>query len=293
MLAIDLRYFIIAGLTYFVFYIWLKERYHCAKIQWRYPENKHLRREIIYSMISMVISGLSAGIILWTDTHGYSLRYKNISDYGWFYYFFSIVVMIFMHDAYFYWTHRLMHWKPLFKHVHKIHHLSVNPSPFAAFAFHPVEGIVEAGIVPLIAFTLPHHLSAIIAFVTYSTLLNVMGHAGYEFFPKRFIRHWLFKWHNSSTHHNMHHSHVKYNFGLYFNFWDKAFGTNHKDYVAKFERVVTLRDEKELEQKAIAADARAARKAAQQLKLQIKEPVLAIEKSEKSEPAQKRQAVSA
>ncbi len=27
-----------------------------------------------------------------------------------------------LHDAWFYWTHRLLHWGPLYKHVHYIHH---------------------------------------------------------------------------------------------------------------------------------------------------------------------------
>jgi sterol desaturase/sphingolipid hydroxylase (fatty acid hydroxylase superfamily) len=125
--------------------------------------------------------------------------------------------------------------------VHKTHHLSVNPTPFAAYAFHPVEAVIEVAIIPLVAFTIPHHTSAITIFSLYSLLLNVIGHLGYEFFPRGFARHWLFKWHNTSTHHNMHHRLVKYNYGLYFNFWDRIMHTNHPNYEESFDEVVEKR----------------------------------------------------
>lgn len=34
----------------------------------------------------------------------------------------TIVALDYLHDAWFYWTHRLLHWKPLYRHVHAIHH---------------------------------------------------------------------------------------------------------------------------------------------------------------------------
>lgn len=33
-----------------------------------------------------------------------------------------IVALDYLHDAWFYWTHRALHWRPLYKHVHAIHH---------------------------------------------------------------------------------------------------------------------------------------------------------------------------
>lgn len=33
-----------------------------------------------------------------------------------------IVVLDYLHDAWFYWTHRMLHWGPLYRHVHYIHH---------------------------------------------------------------------------------------------------------------------------------------------------------------------------
>lgn len=240
------RYLMFAGSFYLFFYVWKNKKYWYAKIQQRYPEKKHVIREIINSFITIMIFGVVIMLMKWASKNGLTLVYEPINKHGYAYYFFSIILMIFMHDTYFYWTHRLMHWKPLFKWVHKTHHLSTNPTPFAAYAFHPVEALVEIGIIPLIVFTIPYHSSAVTIFSLYALLLNVMGHLGYELFPKGFASHKIFRWHNTSTHHNMHHRLVKCNYGLYFNFWDRVMKTNHPNYEKSFEDIVEKREREKM-----------------------------------------------
>jgi lathosterol oxidase len=241
LLRLAVRYLLFAGSFYLVFYVWKNKTIWRAKIQQRYPENKHVIREIVNSFITIVIFGLVIMSVIYASKAGLTRIYTNISDKSYGYYIFSIVLMILMHDTYFYWTHRAMHWKPLFKAVHKTHHLSTNPTPFAAYAFHPLEAIIEIGIVPLIAFTIPYHGTALTLFSLYSLLLNVTGHLGFELFPKGFVGNKLFKWHNTSTHHNMHHRLVKCNYGLYFNIWDRLMCTNHPEYEKTFNEVVKKR----------------------------------------------------
>lgn len=240
------RYFLFAGLFYLFFYVWKNKKYWYAKIQQRYPLNKHILREVFYSLVTMFIFGVIIILVMVAGKNGLTRVYADIGKYGYAYFFFSIVLMIFIHDTYFYWTHRLMHWKPLFKLAHKTHHLSTNPTPFAAYAFHPIEAVVEVGIIPLIAFTLPYHALALVIFSVYALLLNVTGHLGFELFPKGFTRHRLFKWHNTSTHHNMHHRLVKCNYGLYFNIWDRLMKTNHPGYDQNFDAVVEKREKNKL-----------------------------------------------
>eukprot|EP01037_Dinobryon_pediforme_P018424 gene18424-18698_t len=248
MFNISIRYLLFTGIFYLFFYVWKNKRFWNAKIQQRFPENKHILNEIKYSFVTILIFGAVILSVIWAGKQGLTQVYQPIDKFGYGYYFFSILLMIFLHDTYFYWTHRLMHWKPLFKVVHKTHHLSVNPTPFAAYAFHPLEALVEVGIIPLIAFTIPHHASAITIFSLFSLLLNVTGHLGYELFPKGFASHWLFKWHNTSTHHNMHHRLTKCNYGLYFNFWDTLMKTNHPAYIENFNAVVEKRIQGRLNQ---------------------------------------------
>ncbi|MEO6633774.1 MAG: sterol desaturase family protein [Mucilaginibacter sp.] len=251
LLNIAVRYLLFTGSFYLVFYVWKNRRYWASKIQQRYPEKQHIFREIKYSFFTVLIFGVIIMLTVMAGMKGLTLVYAPVAKYGWFYYFISIALMILLHDTYFYWTHRLMHWKPIFKYVHKVHHLSINPTPFAAYAFHPVEAVVEVGIIPLIAFTIPHHATTIVIFGLYSLLLNVAGHLGYELFPKGFASHILFKWHNTSTHHNMHHRLVKCNYGLYFNFWDRIMSTNHPTYEDSFDQVVEQREQGKLIREAL------------------------------------------
>lgn len=235
------QYLLFTGLIYFIFYAWKSKKLWAYKIQQRYPENKHVLREIGYSISTLLILGGIIVMMVWGNKHHLTKTYSPIDKYGYGYYALSLLIMIVIHDTYFYWGHRLMHWKPIFKYVHKTHHLSINPTPFAAYAFHPVEALFQMGIAPLLVLTIPHHISVISIFASYSLLLNVGGHLGHEFFPKWVIHHKIFKWHNTATHHNMHHTNFKTNFGLYFNFWDAVMKTNHPHYENHFEQVVNQR----------------------------------------------------
>jgi sterol desaturase/sphingolipid hydroxylase (fatty acid hydroxylase superfamily) len=69
------------------------------------------------------------------------------------------------------------------------------------------------------------HLGAVIAFSFVAIGMNVLGHLGFEFYPAWFASHPVFKWLNTSTHHNHHHKISRGNYALYFTFWDKVMGT--------------------------------------------------------------------
>lgn len=239
------RYILVAGLAYMVFYVWWKRKFITKKIQQSFPPIKNINREFKYSCLTMLIFSLVGLGIAIARMNGYTLIYSNYHAYPKGYFMCSILLAILIHDTYFYWTHRLMHYKNIFKYVHRIHHLSHNPTPLAAFSFHPVEAIIEAGILPLIAFVLPMHLGAILIYLLYMIIMNVMGHCGFEFFPKWFVKIPPFKWYNTSVHHNMHHHYAKGNYGLYFNIWDRIMKTNHLEYEKTFEEV-TSREEKEV-----------------------------------------------
>lgn len=233
----SIRYLFFAGFAYLLFYVWNKKSFYRFKIQLRFPKRENISTEIKYSFISIFIfSLLIAGTVL-LSRFGYTRIYKNFSQHSVWYFIASIFIAILIHDTYFYWTHRLMHWKKIFPYVHRIHHLSHNPTPLAAYSFHPAEAIIEAGIIPVMAFVIPIHPAALGIFSLYSILMNIMGHLGYELFPAKFANsHWI-KWHNSSTHHNMHHHYSKCNYGLYFSIWDRMMGTLHKQYESTFKNI--------------------------------------------------------
>ena len=183
------RYFIVAGLSFLLFYVIFKSTLTQKKIQERFPAAKDYLREIFYSIITILIFGIVPVVFIFNESVSkYTLLYKDIAAMGWVYYFSVFPVMLFMHDTYFYWIHRLMHNKVLFKWFHLVHHRSTNPSPWAAYAFHPLEAILEAGILVVFLFTLPMHRTNFAIFFLFMIVYNVYGHLGWELYPKKFTR---------------------------------------------------------------------------------------------------------
>jgi sterol desaturase/sphingolipid hydroxylase (fatty acid hydroxylase superfamily) len=236
--AHSLRYLLFAGSAYFAFYVWFRRRVIGRKIQAAFPKSADLRREISYSLLSFIVF-CGAGLLTLTLYRlGWAQLYLKIDRYGWPYLGFSVIALIFLHDTWFYWTHRLMHWKLLFPTFHRVHHLSHNPTPWASFAFHPLEALVQAIIFPLAVLVLPLHPLAALLWLVYMTAMNVLGHLGLEILPAGFVRNRFWRWHNTSVHHNMHHRYVHCNYGLYFNIWDRWMGTNHPRYEEEYDRLV-------------------------------------------------------
>jgi sterol desaturase/sphingolipid hydroxylase (fatty acid hydroxylase superfamily) len=129
-----------------------------------------------------------------------------------------------------------------------VHHLSTDPSPLAAFSFHPLEAMAEGGVYVVFAFLLPLHLAALWSWQVIQLIMNVIAHLGYEIYPKGFNTHWLFRFKTPSTHHNMHHEKFHGNYGLYFTWWDKIFKTEFKDYNQTYEGIQQKISEKEPEE---------------------------------------------
>jgi sterol desaturase/sphingolipid hydroxylase (fatty acid hydroxylase superfamily) len=213
---------------------------HHRRISDRRIGSRQVGREILQSLRSIAIFGVVTGAVVYAGLCGWTQLYENVSDYGWGWLFVSIVVMIILHDTYFYWTHRLLHHQRLYRVVHHTHHLSTNPTPWAAYAFSSMEAFVQAGIGPLIVFTIPVHPAAFALFMVWQIAFNVFGHCGYEIFPRWFLRSPIGRILNSPTHHALHHEKFRANFGLYFNVWDRLMGTNDPDYERRFEMVTDI-----------------------------------------------------
>ena len=53
-----------------------------------------------------------------------------------------VLVAPIIHEVHFFFIHRLIHWGPLYRWVHSVHHNSINPSPWSSLSMHPVEGLL-------------------------------------------------------------------------------------------------------------------------------------------------------
>ncbi|GLC45014.1 hypothetical protein PLESTB_001743700 [Pleodorina starrii] len=155
-----------------------------------------------------------------------------------------VALLDYLHDTWFYWTHRLLHWGPLYRHVHYIHHKSKAPSAFTGYSFHLVEALIVFANEVLVCFMFPLHMGLHRLYHLYTTLIHEGGHVGYELAPfiptleglvtlaARGVRprggaSW---WLNTVQHHDLHHRFPTRHFSLYFTHWDRLCGTLHPAY---------------------------------------------------------------
>ena len=234
---IAIRYFVLAGIVWFIWYVLLRDKISYKKIQLRFPISKDYQREIFYSIITMTIFASVPTLILGTSFRAHTQVYTNMQDHSMLWFWLAFPLMLIIHDTYFYWMHRLMHHPKLFVLFHLLHHKSVNPSPWAAYAFYPTEAVVEAGIFIVFVIIMPVHFLHFFIFFLFMIIYNIYGHLGWEVYPKGFNKHWLGKWINTSVNHNLHHQYFKGNYGLYFLWWDRWMGTLRDDYDEKYEEV--------------------------------------------------------
>ncbi len=233
------RYFLVAGLFYCIFYIWFPAKWKDRKLNSKPYQPDQFKKEVMWSMLTAVIFSIAGTVTVLLWQKGYTKVYNDIDLYGWVYLPVSLIVMMLLHETYYYWLHRWMHNKSIFKVVHKVHHDSNITSPFTAFSFHPIEGLLQAIFLPVILLFLPMHYYVILFQLTLMTLSSVINHLNIEIYPKRFNENVAGKWLIGATHHSLHHKQFKYNFGLYFTFWDKLKKTESPLYNQLFKTTTT------------------------------------------------------
>ena len=232
------RYLLFSGLYHFIFYIYLSNIFRSRVLNIQ-PRDKNqawleIRRSAFTSLI-FAFSGTGL-IILWQK--GYTQLYTDWQDYSLLYVPFSLFIAMLVHETYYYWLHRWMHRPKIYRLVHKWHHDSIETSSLTSFSFHPLESILQALMIPILILFLPMHILTLLAFLMIMTISGTINHAGVEIYPKTANKHWLGKWIIGATHHDLHHKQFRYNFGLYFTFWDRWMKTESPNYDEIFEQKV-------------------------------------------------------
>jgi sterol desaturase/sphingolipid hydroxylase (fatty acid hydroxylase superfamily) len=226
-------YFTVVGLLYFVFWKLLLTRVPRIEAR-RRIDRPQIVHELKHTMVTLVVGMSSAGGVLYLHASGRSsLVMTQVSvavTVMW------VVGLIAFNDMWFYGWHRLLHTRVLYKHVHVVHHKSVDVNPFTSYSFHAFEAfILGAWIVPAAAF-LPLPVSALAAVQVVGLANNVMSHLGVELLPRWLLRVPLLRLTNTATFHSLHHTRLNGNFGLHTRIWDRVFGTEVPEYEERFLR---------------------------------------------------------
>ena len=223
---IALRYVMISGLFYWLLWQRPPEKVRAIKLMRGQPQPGVVRREIGWSLLSSFIYAAPAAVVIEIWKLGGTAVYVDAQVFPLWWIPVSVFIYLFLQDTYFYWTHRAMHHPKLFRTMHRVHHESRPPTPWAAFSFHPWEAVIGAVFPPLLALFIPIHVGAVMFILLLMTIAAVFNHSGWEIFPEWWLRAAPGRHLITAAHHDLHHKNPRVNFGLYFRFWDKRMGTD-------------------------------------------------------------------
>ncbi|EMD83074.1 sterol desaturase family protein [Pacificimonas flava] len=184
------------------------------------------RAERRWSLIAAFIYGAPTASAIWRFHAGGTAIYTDLSAYPLWWLPASILLYLFLHDTWFYWTHRAMHHRRLFPVMHRVHHNSRPPTAWAAMSFHWTESLSGALLIPALVFLIPIHIAALGLVLAVMTLFGTTNHLGWEIFPARFVNGLFGRAVITASHHHRHHQNYACNFGLYFRFWDRLCKTD-------------------------------------------------------------------
>lgn len=187
----------------------------------RFTLNSQVRDNMVWSLGSGVtIWSLYEALMLWAIAKGY-IGFLDFQAHP--ILFIAIFFLIPIWESfYFYWIHRFLHWPPLYRLAHALHHRNTNIGPWSGLSMHPVEHLLYFGSV-LIHWLFASHPLHIIFHLQYYALTAVTTHTGFEsLFLKDKKRLNL-----GTFHHQMHHRYFECNYGSLDVPWDKFFGSFH------------------------------------------------------------------
>src|SRR5260221_5856993 len=127
------RYAIFAIGVWLVLWVLLGTIMAGRKIREASPPTRQMIVEFLISIRSIAIFSTIGLLTFVLAKAGWLPGPKLAASWGPLWLWASLMLMIAAHDAYFYWTHRLMHDPRLFRRFHRRHNLSHNPPPFPSF----------------------------------------------------------------------------------------------------------------------------------------------------------------
>lgn len=116
-------------------------------------------------------------VTLWMFANGY-IPFVSWVDHPVYLAVVMLLIPLFR-EVHFYLVHRLIHWPPLYRAVHRLHHNNANPGPWSGLAMHPVEhALYFSGV--LIHWIVPSHPVHAIFHLVHLGLAPAPGHTGFD-----------------------------------------------------------------------------------------------------------------
>lgn len=226
----------VAGGLHFYFYTRKKQR---DTLRYDTRDLKGMQKSFTFQsqIADNIFWTLASGVTIWTGyevlmfwamSNGYAPPLAWADNPLWFVVIFLLTpIWISFH---FYWVHRWMHWPPLYRLAHALHHRNTNVGPWSGLSMHPVEHIIFFSSI-LIHFILPSSPLHILFHMQHQALTAATSHTGYEAVLIKDKKHLAL----GTFHHQMHHRYFDCNYGNLEIPWDKWFGSFHDGTTASHE----------------------------------------------------------
>jgi lathosterol oxidase len=216
----------VGGVLFYLFTSGTSWLYYCVLRRPRFfpgwdpttPEEHAIRRkEWLWAFYNLLGNALLTAPIHHAIVVGRTRVYYSIADHGWGWYLASFGVVLFITEPLVYWAHRLLHHPFLYKHVHLPHHQFRQPTPWTSMAFHPLDSFAQAAPHHLLLFLLPLHLSVYAFFLMFLQVWSTFIHERVT---------WV-RWApiNYTACHTLHHKLNKSNYGQFFTYCDRLWGS--------------------------------------------------------------------
>ena len=195
-----------------------RELKHSARI---FTFNNQVHDNMFWTLASGVAFWTAyEAVMLWAMANGYA-PHLDAREHPVLFVLFLFLTPIWI-SFHFYWIHRWLHWPPLYRLAHALHHRNANVGPWSGISMHPLEHLLFFSSV-LIHFIVPVHPIHILFHMQHQALTGVTSHTGFEGL--------LIKDKNrlalGTFHHQMHHRYFECNYGNLEVPWDKWFGSFH------------------------------------------------------------------
>ena len=133
-----------------------------------------------------------------------------------------LVFVFFWSTFHFYLNHRLLHWGPLFRAAHELHHRNANTGPWTGISMHPLEHLIYFSVFVL-WWVVPVHPVVVILTGLYQGIGPSVSHSGFD----QVVLTGGAKVAAGDQFHHLHHRYFHVNFGNTPTPVDKLFGSWH------------------------------------------------------------------
>ena len=183
------------------------------------------RNQVHDNMFWTIASGITLWTaaqapIYWAMANGWIPVIHPGENPVWFILMFPFLVV--WSSFHFYWVHRALHWPPLYRVAHALHHRNVNVGPWSGISMHPIEHALFYTNF-LIHLVVPSHPIHVLFHGYMQSVHPVFSHSGFEFVgPRDGVRAKA-----GDFFHQLHHRYFECNYGTVEMPWDRWFGSFH------------------------------------------------------------------